>query len=246
MTLRGLFLPSVLVPTLAAGCIVTKDMGEDDTESDTGTASESSAASMASVSGDDAASMTSAADDGPVTTTSMSDDDATATGAGSDDDASATSSASDDGIETTDDGGSGSSGTGSGDEADCESTGGTWEPNSCGHYGCGVPPVCAAVIPGCDCGPTMNFVEGTGCVEDQACLQATFACGEIDCTLTNEYCEVLHPGIPGPLTYSCNALPAACVADPTCTCLTDEGVVGPGTQCTELKAGGLQVDFFAP
>ena len=245
MTLRGLFLPSVLVPTLAAGCIVTKDMGEDETESATGTASESSAASMTSMSGDDAASMTSAADDA-ASMTSASDGDATATGSVSDDDASATSSASDDGVGTTDDGGSDSSATGSGDEADCEATGGTWDMSSCGHYECGMPPVCAAVIPGCDCGPTMNFVEGTGCVEDPACLQATFVCGDIDCTLATEYCEVLHSGIPGPLTYSCNPLPAACVADPTCTCLDDEGITGPGSQCTEPKGGGLQVDFFAP
>lgn len=178
MTRHELFLSLVLVPSLATGCIVTKDMGEEaDSESETAADAESGAATMTSVSDDDAGA-TSAADDGPATMTSPSDDDATATGSVSDDDATATGSVSDDdasatgadgGIGTTDDGGSDGSGTGSGDESDCESTGGTWVETSCGHYECGMPPVCAAVIPGCDCGPTMNFVEGTGCVEDPAC-----------------------------------------------------------------------------
>jgi hypothetical protein len=179
MTRHELFLSLVLVPSLATGCIVTKDMGEEaDSESETAADSESGAATMTSVSDDDAGATSSVSDDGPVTMTSASDDDATATGSVSDDDATATGSVSDDdatatgsdaGIGTTDDGGSDGSGTGSGDESDCESTGGTWVETSCGHYECGMPPVCAAVIPGCDCGPTMNFVEGTGCVEDPAC-----------------------------------------------------------------------------
>jgi hypothetical protein len=47
-----------------------------------------------------------------------------------------------------------------GEEAElslCESTGGVWESGSCGHYTCGQPPDCDAIIPGCNCGPDGNF-----------------------------------------------------------------------------------------
>jgi hypothetical protein len=238
MTLRGLLLPLFLGPAFVTGCIATKDMGEDDTE----TGSESGTTDA--MTGDDAPTTN-------PTTNQMTGDDAGTTAQVTDD---AGTTAEDDAgsddagttLATTDDGGSGSSTSGSDDQADCEATGGTWDPTACGHYGCGLPQECAAVIPGCDCGPTMNFVDGTGCVEDPACLQATFECGELDCTVATEYCEVLHPGVPGPSSFSCNALPAACVADSTCTCLDEEGVSGGAGQCTELKGGGLQVDVFAP
>jgi hypothetical protein len=51
----------------------------------------------------------------------------------------------------------------------CFHSGGEWDESSCGHYTCGEFPECDAVIPGCDCGPAANFVEGEGCVEDSAC-----------------------------------------------------------------------------
>ncbi len=50
----------------------------------------------------------------------------------------------------------------------CEDTGGSWRETSCGHYFCGQPPACAAVIPGCDCGAERNFTE-TGCMDDPEC-----------------------------------------------------------------------------
>ncbi len=54
-------------------------------------------------------------------------------------------------------------------ERSCRVTGGTWDENSCGNYECGEFPACDAIVPGCDCGPKANFVEGKGCVEDQVC-----------------------------------------------------------------------------
>jgi hypothetical protein len=51
----------------------------------------------------------------------------------------------------------------------CEDTGGIWDPLSCGHCSCGFPPECAAIIPGCNCGPGKNFVAGLGCVDDPDC-----------------------------------------------------------------------------
>ena len=55
------------------------------------------------------------------------------------------------------------------DQTRCETTRGVWDALSCGHYSCGYQPECAAVIPGCDCGPGRNFVEGVGCVDDPTC-----------------------------------------------------------------------------
>jgi hypothetical protein len=57
----------------------------------------------------------------------------------------------------------------SGDEALCIATGGRWDAGSCGHYQCGLPPACQALIPGCDCGPGQTFMPGVGCTQDAAC-----------------------------------------------------------------------------
>jgi hypothetical protein len=51
----------------------------------------------------------------------------------------------------------------------CEMTGGIWDIGSCGHYICGQPPDCDAIIPGCDCGPAGGFEPGVGCVDDPSC-----------------------------------------------------------------------------
>jgi hypothetical protein len=51
----------------------------------------------------------------------------------------------------------------------CETTGGTWDPGSCGHYTCGQFPDCDAIIPGCDCGVGRNFEAGVGCFDDPSC-----------------------------------------------------------------------------
>lgn len=50
----------------------------------------------------------------------------------------------------------------------CESTGGDWIATSCGHYVCGQPPVCAAIIPGCNCGPGRSF-GSMGCWDQPDC-----------------------------------------------------------------------------
>jgi len=51
----------------------------------------------------------------------------------------------------------------------CWSTGGWWDMGACGHYWCGLPSDCDAIIPGCDCGPQKNFTPGAGCSVDPAC-----------------------------------------------------------------------------
>jgi len=51
----------------------------------------------------------------------------------------------------------------------CYATGGWWDMNACGHYTCGLPQDCDAIIPGCDCGIGRSFAPGTGCFDDPNC-----------------------------------------------------------------------------
>ncbi len=54
----------------------------------------------------------------------------------------------------------------------CEDTGGEWRRDSCGHYDCGAPPDCLAVIPGCDCGDAHRFDADSGCERVTDCPSA--------------------------------------------------------------------------
>lgn len=138
--------------------------------------------------------------------------------------------------------------TGGSDQELCTGTGGTWDDGACGHYMCGIPNPCDALIPGCDCGPTSNFVDGMGCVEDDECA-GMFACGDdLECSLVGQYCEVFFPGVKGaPITYTCRAIPEACAAMPDCQCLEDADAFPPlAGSCMGSAAVGLTVDIFAP
>lgn len=55
------------------------------------------------------------------------------------------------------------------EEEVCWVSGGFWDLGSCGHYPCGVPPDCDAIIPGCNCGPALTFQPGSGCLFDPTC-----------------------------------------------------------------------------
>lgn len=139
----------------------------------------------------------------------------------------------------------GSSSTGeTGAEQLCEDTGGTWDENACDHYVCGVPNACKAIIPGCDCGPDANFVEGEGCVDDDAC--ETFNCeDEVDCQVGTQYCEVMFPAVKGaPITYNCRAMPKECVDMVDCDCLNDALMLLPPPLCNEPTEDGLIVQVF--
>jgi hypothetical protein len=52
----------------------------------------------------------------------------------------------------------------------CENSGGFWDESACGHTSCGDQLACEAIIPGCNCGPTMAWVDGEGCVGDPSCV----------------------------------------------------------------------------
>ena len=66
------------------------------------------------------------------------------------------------------------------DRALCEATGGFWDVNSCGHWWCGEPPACDAIIPGCNCGDGRTFGQ-EGCMRDPSCPGGGACNSDADC-----------------------------------------------------------------
>jgi len=106
----------------------------------------------------------------------------------------------------------------------CTATGGTWDPNSCGDYMCGEAPFCDAIIPGCNCGSSANYMDGQGCVADSTCGGGTGqSCGGFigaSCG-PNQFCD--YP--PAQCNWSdnmgeCAEVPQACIEiyQPVCGC----------------------------
>lgn len=251
---------------LSGGCIDVKEMGDTEADESSGEDSSSGASMSASgasdsqstsgtsgtsTSGDPSASSSAS---GPPTATSTSATSGTVTSGNVSMSASASATVTvSTGDSTGGDSSTGADTEGDGEQEACEATGGTWDPTACGHYQCGVPNACAAVIPGCDCGvaanfgPSKNFPGEVACVADDMCeTDATFACGDdLQCTVGAEYCEVFHPGVMGSdITYDCFAAPDECVGGLTCDCLSGAGV---GFQeCDDAEGGGVTTQIFAP
>jgi hypothetical protein len=116
-----------------------------------------------------------------------------------------------------------------GEQALCEGTDGRWDEVACGHYACGLPNGCEAIIPGCDCGAGANYVAARGCVEDPACgapgdprllCEATegrwdeVSCGDYQCGVPND-CEAIIPGCDCGAGANFDA-GRGCVEDPIC------------------------------
>ena len=226
---------------LTLGCNTTSD-GDTDTDGNSGGASSASetdnvTTETATVTASDSANTETAS--GSATT----DDESSSTSVGSSSSSSSVGSSS----SSSSEGSSSSSSTGElGPQDLCESTDGTWEPNTCGDYLCGIPNDCEAIIPGCDCGQDANFVEGEGCVPDDAC--STFDCGdELQCVTAAQYCMATFPGVKGaPTTYECQTMPDACADSVDCVCLVAELMLPPPAICDEPTPDGLVVQVFLP
>ena len=95
----------------------------------------------------------------------------------------------------------------------CADTDGEWDATACGHYRCGLPNSCQAVIPGCNCGPGRNFVDAIGCVEDSKC-------GD-----TEEQARCMNTGGIWDLNscghYECGDFPPCDAVIPGCNCGAD-------------------------
>ncbi len=128
------------------------------------------------------------------------------------------------------------------DQSLCETTDGQWKEWSCGHYACGVAPICDALIPGCDCGAGRSFSQAVGCLADASCeacrvngrgyllgedLPAGDGCNICWCTETGILCTQEN-------CSACTLLDeAACLAASRCTpdydwdCSQDPGFTAP-------------------
>jgi len=111
----------------------------------------------------------------------------------------------------------------------CEATRGIWDEGSCGHWECGQPPACLALIPGCNCGPGRNFDTRFGCFVSELCDPADpaaaicqltggqwdpTACGDEFCGAAPD-CDAIIPGCacgPG-MTFTAEA---GCAASRAC------------------------------
>ena len=132
----------------------------------------------------------------------------------------------------------------------CEGWGHTWDEMACGHYQCGVPNSCEAIIPGCDCGPMANFEEGLGCVQVDECICSSSggtwepsACGDAVCGVPND-CEADLGG--------CNCGPTAtfqpgfaCVAVQEC-CEDSGGTYEPAGDCPHVEPEKGEMGCFSP
>ncbi|MEM6296117.1 MAG: hypothetical protein AAGA54_32895 [Myxococcota bacterium] len=247
---------TVLVASLLLpGCIATKDLGvdtESDTAGDDGMSSSPTASGSETMAAVDTSASSSPTQGGGSTTTQETDGESDSESESQS--GSATSSPTDSDGDTTDavtdsDGESstGFSETDGGEaQVQCENTGGTWDMISCGDYICGFAPDCDAVVPGCDCGVGNTFEMGEGCLPDPTCEPIEFACGpDLDCDAPAEYCDELVPGVPGPSSYMCVAVPDACEGDYSCECLEAAGVTG-GADCVQGADLGITVTLFAP
>ncbi len=171
--------------------------GGADAAADTDSSSDSSVSDAASDTGSDAADTDGAVDDATVDSSPS--------------DTGATDGASDAGCTDA--------------SCFCEATGGTWDVRSCGHYECGSPPPCAAIIPGCDCGTSRSFRAGVGCMDDPLC----------DCT--DARCECENTGGTWDVStcghYVCGVRPSCEAIIPGCDC---------GASSSFRTRGGCQLD----
>lgn len=123
-----------------------------------------------------------------------------------------------------------------GEEGLCVGSGGRWDFGACGHYQCGLPNACAALIPGCDCGAGATFVPGAGCQPDPSCPG-----GE------GSFCDPFAPQCaPGLICVERAGegvcLTPGCENDAACgpgeRCCYPCGIQGCVNRCMPVEAGG--------
>lgn len=102
-----------------------------------------------------------------------------------------------------------------------------------------------------ECDPEGPDTCGTG----KACIQAacmtlaslptTIPCGTVTCNVGEEYCYGESGGDgTSPSTRECKPIPAACLASPTCDCLSDNEEFF--TSCREFYPGAIQASTEFP
>jgi len=70
---------------------------------------------------------------------------------------------------------------------------------------------------------------------------------EESCMLTQEYCEIFYPGVPGPdVEYSCEDIPEECFPNPDCECILSMIELGDSADCYLNDEGGFIISIYAP
>ncbi len=140
----------------------------------------------------------------------------------------------------------------------CTETGGTWylAGDSCGHWSCGLPPLCEAEIPGCNCGFGNVFDEFAGCLEDFNCFgvcpEDVWICpDDTEISRTGEDCIFDCTGFCGDLDcpfgvlpdYDGDQCPAGCADSAEhFLCLTTSGFwMELANESFEIHCGELRV-----
>ena len=121
---------------------------------------------------------------------------------------------------------------------------------SCAQRPVGCPDIAAQPVCACDgnvyslpcdanlAGFDLNALGGC------ATPQGTFACGPHFCSSASQYCQKTEGGAFGtPPGYSCQAIPAACPAQPTCACFAGEMCA---SLCTASGAGDFTLTCQFP
>ena len=95
---------------------------------------------------------------------------------------------------------------------------------------------------GCPCMPADSGVDARDASDTKVEDSGPFACGTSLTCAPDKYCHDQAPGIPGPDggtlpdSYSCDSIPDACKATPTCDCVKTK-VPGCTGTCTTDAAG---------
>lgn len=122
----------------------------------------------------------------------------------------------------------------------------------CTSYG----PLCNSYAPACACdgtnvdlcdGPPRKPLAHYGACESVD-AGAVFACGSASCDPATQYCQVDEPGMPGPTSYSCQPIPAACAQQHTCSCIemmTAGQCLGCASTCSD-SGGGVTLTYGHP
>ena len=75
----------------------------------------------------------------------------------------------------------------------------------------------------------------------------TFECKTAGtCTVDLEFCQIGYPGVPpSEPAFTCEAMPAACLANPSCPCIVSN-LSFPAETCSSGPLGGDTVEIYYP
>lgn len=98
-----------------------------------------------------------------------------------------------------------------------------------------------------------EYVDAIAAIPCASCFylvqpEPEFACGELTCSISREYCFVYHPGVPeSPPQHACQAIPDECLQDPSCPCvqsaIADEWPE-PSAECVQDDDDAITISVY--